>query len=196
VELSATTTVPSRPRSAVWGRGRHCRAAKDLRHTPSRRVPWILLYLAWKAFSSRTSAATSAASSSRRIRRAVHLPPDHFDPVDVAFHGPGAVGQGSGRCGRRGSRVEPGGEGAQVRQVAKISDSGRIRPAVIVIFGDFARWLACVTASPPALLGGRNDQSCRLPEIWRAGTEPPRSSLPYLSHRSPICGGKAGTWQA
>ena len=34
VELSATTTVPSTTPVVVWGRGRHFRAAKDLRDMP------------------------------------------------------------------------------------------------------------------------------------------------------------------
>jgi hypothetical protein len=35
-----------------------------------------------------------ASSESLEFRAAEHLPLDHFDPVDLAFCGAGAVGQG------------------------------------------------------------------------------------------------------
>ena len=45
------------------------------------------------------------------FRSPVHLPFDHFDAVDVAFDGAGAVGQGEARVDRRPVFAQSGGKG-------------------------------------------------------------------------------------
>jgi hypothetical protein len=45
------------------------------------------------------------------FRSSVHLPFDHFDAVDVAFDGAGAVGQGEARGDRGPVFAQSGGEG-------------------------------------------------------------------------------------